>query len=145
MIGFFVSGFVLLLLVILISITRDLAFRAHDNTTQTAGMAKEILLEKLGEIELLPELSEVNGIGPKYSELLSASGFEDIYLLIECEADALVESVRYTNNWAMIVKQTPSQNKIVNWQESAKTLIETLYSAPGAHVSQYTRAISNST
>ncbi len=126
MIGFFVSGLVLLLLVILISITRDLAFRAHDTTTQTAGMAKEIILEKLGEIEILPDLSEVNGIGPKYRELLSASGFEDIYLLVECEADALVDRVRYTNKWAMIVKQTPSRHKIVNWQESAKTLIETL-------------------
>jgi hypothetical protein len=89
-------------------------------------MAKEILLEKLGEIEILPDLSEVNGIGPKYRELLSASGFEDIYLLLECEADALVDSVRYTNKWAMIVKKTPSRHKIVNWQESAKTLIETL-------------------
>ncbi len=145
MIGFFVSGFVLLLLVILILITRDLAFRAHDTTTQTAGMAKEILLEKLDEIEFLPELSEVNGIGPKYRELLSASGFEDIYQLIECEADAIVESVRYTNKWAMIVKQTPSRHKIVNWQESAKTLIETLYNTLDVHVSQYTSAISNST
>ncbi len=126
MIGFFVSGFVLLLLVLLILITRDLAFRAHDTTTQTAGMAKEIILEKLGEIEILPDLSEVNGIGPKYRELLSASGFEDIYLLIECEADALVDRVKYTNKWAMIVKQTPSRHKIINWQESAKTLIETL-------------------
>jgi hypothetical protein len=126
MIGFFVSGLVLLLLVILISITRDLAFRAHNTTTQTTGTAKEILLEKLGEIETLPDLSEVNGIGPKYRELLSASGFEDIYLLLECEADALVDSVRYTNKWAMIVKKTPSRHKIVNWQESAKTLIETL-------------------
>jgi hypothetical protein len=145
MIGYFVTGFVLLLLVILILITRDLAFRAQDTKTQTAGMTKEILLEKLDEIEFLTELSEVNGIGPKYRELLSASGFEDIYQLIECEADAIVESVRYTNKWAMIVKQTPSRHKIVNWQESAKTLIETLYSAPGAHVSKYTRAISNST
>jgi hypothetical protein len=126
MIGFFVSGLVLLLLVILISITRDLAFRAHNTTTQTTGTAKEILLKKLGEIEILPDLSEVNGIGPKYRELLSASGFEDIYLLLECEADALVDSVRYTNKWAMIVKKTPSRHKIVNWQESAKTLIETL-------------------
>ena len=126
MIGYFVTGFVLLLLVILFLITRDLAFRAHDTATQTTGTAKEILLEKLGEIELLPELTEVNGIGPKYRELLSASGFEDIYLLVECEADTLVESVRYTNKWAMIVKQTPSRHKIVNWQESAKTLIETL-------------------
>ena len=108
-------------------------------------MAKEILLEKLGEIEFLPELCEVDGIGSKYSELLSASGFEDIYLLVECEAEALVESVRYTNKWAMIVKQTPSRSKIVNWQESAKTLIGTLYSEPDAQVSQYTRAISNST
>ena len=126
MIGFLVSGFVLLLLVILISITRGRAFRAHDTTTQTTGTDKERLLEKLGEIEVLPDLSEVKGIGPKYRELLSTSGFEDIYQLVECEAEALVDSVRYTNNWAMIVKQTPSRDKIVNWQESAKILIETL-------------------
>ena len=126
MIGYLVTGFVLLLFVILILITRDLAFRAHDTATQTTGTAKKILLEKLGEIEFFPDLSEVNGIGPKYRELLSASGFEDIYLLVECEADALVESVRYTNKWDMIVKQTPSRQKIVNWQESAKILIETL-------------------
>jgi hypothetical protein len=126
MIGFFVSGFVLLLLAILISITRNLAFRAQDIKSQTVGTAKEILLEKLGEIEFPPDLSEVKGIGPKYRELLSASGFEDIYLLVECEADTLVESVSDTNKWAMIVKQTPSRHKIINWQESAKTLIETL-------------------
>jgi hypothetical protein len=134
MIALIISGFVLFLLVILIAITRDLAFRAQDARirTQTTGGAKEIILEKLGEIEFIPDLSEVNGIGPKYRELLSASGFEDIYLLIECEADALVESVRYTNKWAMIVKQAPSRHKIIGWQESAKTLIETLYKAPGA-------------
>jgi hypothetical protein len=126
MIGFFVSGLVLLLLIILISITRNLAFRAHETTTQTTGTTKETLLEKLGEIEVLPDLSDVKGIGPKYRELLSASGFEDIYQLVECEADALVESVEYTNKWARIVKLTPSRQKIVNWQESAKILIETL-------------------
>jgi hypothetical protein len=96
-------------------------------------------LEKLGEIEFLPDLTEVNGIGPKYRELLSASGFEDIYLLIECEPDALVESVRYTNKWAMIVKQAPPRHKILGWQESAKTLIETLYNAPGVRTRADTR------
>jgi hypothetical protein len=130
MIGFFVSGLVLLFLIILISITRDLAFRAHETTTHTTGTTKETLLEKLGEIEVLPDLSDVKGIGPKYRELLSASGFEDIYQLVECEADALVENVEYTNKWARIVKLTPSRQKIVNWQESAKILIETLPLAP---------------
>ncbi len=143
MIGFFVYGFELLFLVILILITRDLAFRGVNNTKP--GTRKEILLEKLGEIEFLPDLSEVKGIGPKYRELLSASGFDDIYLLVECEAEALVESVLYTNEWAMIVKRAPPRQKIVNWQESAKTLIETLNYAPDARASQYASVISNRT
>jgi hypothetical protein len=152
MLKLIVYGFVLLLLIILISITRELAFRGVEdhkpNTTtqrKTAGMAKEILLEKLSEIEFLPDLSEVKGIGPKYKELLSASGFNDIYMLVECEADALVEKVRYTNKWAMIVKQTPPRHKIENWQESAKTLIKTLSCAPLTNISPYANAISNRT
>jgi hypothetical protein len=119
MLDFFVYGILLTLSGILISITRKLAFR---NQELTSRLDIEVL-RKLDEFEILPDLSEVKGIGPVYKELLKSSGIDDIYQLMESEEDALVENVIEVNRWGQYTKRTPSRDEILSWQQNAKNLV----------------------
>ena len=127
MLKLFVYGILLSLCTILILVTRDLAFRSLDSAhVRTRNELDYNVMMKLDEFEVLPDLTDVKGVGRVYKELLSASGIDDIYLLVECEADELVESVFDANRWGMYAKRTPAREEILSWQQNAKHLIMTL-------------------
>ena len=80
-------------------------------------------LEKLTNIEKLPDLDEIMCIKPDCKELLKAAGFDNIYKLVESETDDLYERVVAANNRFMFMSQTPSKSRITCWQECAKILL----------------------
>jgi len=83
-------------------------------------------LEKLINIEKLPDLDEIRCIEPNCMELLKAAGFDNIYKLVESETEDLYEKVVAVNNRFMFMSQTPSKSRIICWQECAKILLTEL-------------------
>jgi len=83
-------------------------------------------LEKLINIEKLPDLDGIRCIEPNCMELLKAAGFDNIYKLVESETEDLYEKVVAVNNRFMFMSQTPSKSRIICWQECAKILLTEL-------------------
>lgn len=94
-----------------------------DIVAESQGDKDEMSLAVLDDIEELPNLGDLKGVGPKYRELLEAAGFGDIRELAEYDTEQLVVKIAETNDKVGIVRQTPPKAKIIGWQLSAKNLM----------------------
>ena len=64
-------------------------------------------------------LDELDGIGPKYLELLEAAGIKSVNSLMEFNAENLYASLLDTNELKCITKRPPTLSIVEKWIESA--------------------------
>ena len=65
------------------------------------------------------ELRELNGVGPKYLELLEASGLQSIESFSKYTPDMLLTILHETNEKQNITSRPPSRARIEEWIQSA--------------------------
>jgi cold shock CspA family protein len=64
-------------------------------------------------------LNELDGIGPKYLELLKATGIKSVNSLMELNAEKLYASLLDTNESMGITKRPPTLSNVEKWIEAA--------------------------
>ena len=66
------------------------------------------------------DLDQMQGVGPKYQELLRAAQVKTIKDIAGYEPDALLEKLLAVNQEKNITKRPPTQAKVEDWVEKAK-------------------------
>jgi cold shock CspA family protein len=70
------------------------------------------------------DLGELDGVGPKYLELLEASGLQSVESLTKYTPEILLTILHETNEKQNITSRPPSRERIEEWIQSAKLEID---------------------
>ena len=65
------------------------------------------------------DISELDGIGPKYMELLQAAGYTSLKSIAESNPEELCNKLTETNNRTQITKRPPTLSNIEEWIKAA--------------------------
>lgn len=83
----------------------------------------EQVSEESDEIEQMPEsvsdLDELNGVGPKYRELLTAAGIKTIKAITEYTPEVLLADLLEVNEAQDITKRPPTLDLVKEWIQAA--------------------------
>ena len=86
----------------------------------------EQVSEEPAETEQMPEtgtdLGELNGVGPKYLELLMAAGINSVKSITEYEPEALLANLLAVNEAQGITKRPPTLPLVKEWIQAATDL-----------------------
>jgi len=86
----------------------------------------EQVSEEPAETEQMPEtgtdLGELNGVGPKYLELLMAAGINSVKSITEYEPEALLANLLAVNEAQGITKRPPKLPLVKEWIKAATDL-----------------------
>jgi len=86
----------------------------------------EQVSEEPAETEQMPEtgtdLGELNGVGPKYLELLMAAGINSVKSITEYEPEALLANLLAVNEAQGITKRPPKLPLVKEWIQAATDL-----------------------
>ena len=86
----------------------------------------EQVSEEPAETEQMPEtgtdLGELNGVGPKYRELLTAAGINSVKSITEYEPEALLANLLAVNEAQGITKRPPTLPLVKEWIQAATDL-----------------------
>jgi cold shock CspA family protein len=86
----------------------------------------EQVSEEPAETEQMPEtgtdLGELNGVGPKYLELLTAAGINSVKSITEYEPEALLANLLAVNEAQGITKRPPKLSLVKEWIQAATDL-----------------------
>jgi cold shock CspA family protein len=86
----------------------------------------EQVSEEPAETEQMPEtgtdLGELNGVGPKYLELLTAAGINSVKSITEYEPEALLANLLAVNEAQGITKRPPTLPLVKEWIQAATDL-----------------------
>ena len=86
----------------------------------------EQVSEEPAETEQMPEtgtdLGELNGVGPKYLELLTAAGINSVKSITEYEPEALLANLLAVNEAQGITKRPPKLPLVKEWIKAATDL-----------------------
>ena len=86
----------------------------------------EQVSEEPVETEQMPEtgtdLGELNGVGPKYLELLTAAGINSVKSITEYEPEALLANLLAVNEAQGITKRPPKLPLVKEWIQAATDL-----------------------
>ena len=86
----------------------------------------EQVSEEPVETEQMPEtgtdLGELNGVGPKYLELLTAAGINSVKSITEYEPEALLANLLAVNEAQGITKRPPKLSLVKEWIQAATDL-----------------------
>jgi len=86
----------------------------------------EQVSEEPVETEQMPEtgtdLGELNGVGPKYLELLMAAGINSVKSITEYEPEALLANLLAVNEAQGITKRPPKLSLVKEWIQAATDL-----------------------
>ncbi|MCK4317833.1 DUF4332 domain-containing protein [Candidatus Bathyarchaeota archaeon] len=86
----------------------------------------EQVSEEPVETEQMPEtgtdLGELNGVGPKYRELLTAAGINSVKSITEYEPEALLANLLAVNEAQGITKRPPTLPLVKEWIQAATDL-----------------------
>ena len=86
----------------------------------------EQVSEEPAETEQMPEtstdLGELNGVGPKYRELLTAAGIKSIKSITEYAPEALLANLLVVNEAQGITKRPPNLPLVKEWIQAATDL-----------------------
>ncbi|MFP3951318.1 MAG: DUF4332 domain-containing protein [Candidatus Bathyarchaeia archaeon] len=74
---------------------------------------------ELESVTILRALGSLDGVGPKYQELLRAAGVNNIYTLSMREAEELTTKLEEVNEEKGIVGRTPPSATVENWINQA--------------------------
>jgi predicted flap endonuclease-1-like 5' DNA nuclease len=66
------------------------------------------------------DISQLDGVGPKYQELLRAAGYNKIQDILETTPEMLFEELNKVNIEKEITKRPPALNNVEAWIEAAK-------------------------
>ena len=90
---------------------------------------RSALAEKTGINERLilkwvnmSDLFRVHGVASQYAELLEAAGVDTVKELRNRNPENLVQAMINVNKERRLVRQTPSQKRVIDWIEHAKNL-----------------------
>ena len=70
---------------------------------------------------IIDDIAELEGIGPKYQELLRAAGHTSIKTIAESEPDALYSRLMEVNEETGITKRPPTLRNIEEWIRAASS------------------------
>jgi cold shock CspA family protein len=83
----------------------------------------EQISEESDEIEQMPErvtdLGELNGVGPKYLELLTAAGIKSVKSITEYAPEVLLANLLAVNEAQGITKRPPTLPLVKEWIQAA--------------------------
>jgi cold shock CspA family protein len=86
----------------------------------------EQISEESDEIEQMPEmgsdLGELNGVGPKYLELLKAAGINSVESITEYAPEVLLANLLAVNEAQGITKRPPTLPLVKEWIQAASDL-----------------------
>ena len=77
--------------------------------------------EKLDEETSVDDIAELEGVGPKYQELLRAAGYTSIKAIAESNPEALFSKLIETNEDTGITKRPPTQRNVEEWIKAASS------------------------
>ena len=66
------------------------------------------------------DISMLDGVGPKYQELLRAAGFETIRSIADSEPAELYDKLHATNDETEITKRPPTMSNVEDWVKASK-------------------------
>jgi predicted flap endonuclease-1-like 5' DNA nuclease len=103
-------------------------FSRLDTDESVAALSDETDIPQgtLDGIRILRELGRIDGIGPKYQELLEAAGINNIYSLAGEDSEALTARLEKVNETEGIVSRPPPNSTVDSWVEQAKNMRKTL-------------------
>lgn len=83
-----------------------------------SGIGHKLIMKWVNKADLF----RVKGIGEEYSDLLETAGVDTVVELSKRRPDNLYKKILEINNEKKLVRQTPSEEMIAGWIESAKGL-----------------------
>ncbi len=84
-----------------------------------AEQASEEPSEKEGMPESVSNIDELNGVGPKYRELLTATGVKSIKAVAEYAPEVLLANLLAVNEAQDITKRPPTLDLVKEWIKTA--------------------------
>ena len=84
--------------------------KEETSTPETTNSEKEI-----------DDIAELEGVGPKYQELLRAAGITSIKTIAESNPEALYSKLLETNMETVITKRPPTLKKLEEWIKAASS------------------------
>lgn len=69
---------------------------------------------------IVDDIGELQGIGPKYQQLLKAAGITSIAVIAESEPEKLLKKLVEVNESKGITKRNPTMYNVERWIEAAK-------------------------
>lgn len=82
------------------------------------GISHKLILEWVNHADLY----RIKGVGSEYADLLEAAGVDTVVELATRKAENLYNKMVEVNAEKKLVRQLPTQAKVADWVEQAKTL-----------------------
>ena len=89
----------------------------EESDEKTAPETEEPIPEEATEDE---DISLLDGVGPKYQELLRAAGYNTIKSIAKTPSETLHSKLIEVNNETEITKRPPTKNNVEDWVKAAK-------------------------
>jgi predicted flap endonuclease-1-like 5' DNA nuclease len=83
-----------------------------------SGISHKLILEWVNHADLY----RIKGIGSEYADLLEAAGVDTVVELATRKAENLYNKLVEVNSAKKLVRQLPTQAKVADWVEQAKSL-----------------------
>jgi predicted flap endonuclease-1-like 5' DNA nuclease len=85
---------------------------------EKTGISGKLLMQWLNHADLF----RIDGIGPRFANLLELAGVDTVPELAQRNPASLYKKLMETNQSGRYVKQMPTQRMVKNWVEQAKNL-----------------------
>jgi predicted flap endonuclease-1-like 5' DNA nuclease len=83
-----------------------------------SAISEKLILEWVNHADLF----RIKGVGEEYADLLEEAGVDTVVELSKRKAEALMETLKTTNEKKKLVRQLPSLSKVQSWIEQARAL-----------------------
>ncbi len=91
----------------------------HKEATAEKPVDEEKTIKTAEEKTDIDDIAELEGVGPKYQELLRSAGYTSIKLIAESNPEELYEKLMKANEEKNITKRPPTIQNIEDWVKAA--------------------------